>query len=151
MAFRRPESVLIVIYDAASRVLVLQRQDDPDFWQSVTGTLEHNELPWETASREVAEETGIHIETHSLQLIDCGCTNQYVIRDIWRHRYPPNCRYNTEYVFALQVTGDEVIKLTEHLSYQWLDKHQAIDKVWSDTNRAAIIKFVPDAGEQRCR
>lgn len=41
MAYKRPESVLVVIYARQSgRVLMLQRRDDPDFWQSVTGSLE---------------------------------------------------------------------------------------------------------------
>ncbi len=38
MAYKRPESILVVIYARQSgRVLMLQRRDDPDFWQSVTG------------------------------------------------------------------------------------------------------------------
>jgi dATP pyrophosphohydrolase len=33
--------VLVVIYaQDTKRVLMLQRRDDPDFWQSVTGSLE---------------------------------------------------------------------------------------------------------------
>ncbi|PVF13341.1 dihydroneopterin triphosphate diphosphatase, partial [Yersinia pestis] len=35
MNYKRPESVLVVIYAKSSgRVLMLQRRDDPDFWQS---------------------------------------------------------------------------------------------------------------------
>ena len=41
---------------------MLQRQDDSTFWQSVTGTLETNETPRETAIREVWEEVGLKIE-----------------------------------------------------------------------------------------
>lgn len=41
MAYKRPVSVLVVIYaEDTKRVLMLQRRDDPDFWQSVTGSLE---------------------------------------------------------------------------------------------------------------
>lgn len=50
--YKRPESVLIVIYAHNSgRVLMLQRQDDPDFWQSVTGSLEEGEQPAAAAAR----------------------------------------------------------------------------------------------------
>ncbi len=35
------------------------------FWQSVTGTLETNETPRETAIREVWEEVGLKIEENS--------------------------------------------------------------------------------------
>ncbi len=37
MAYKKPESALVVLYDQHYRVLLLQRQDDPTFWQSVTG------------------------------------------------------------------------------------------------------------------
>lgn len=41
MAYKRPVSVLVVIYaEDTKRVLMLQQRDDPDFWQSVTGSLE---------------------------------------------------------------------------------------------------------------
>lgn len=45
MNYKRPESVLVVIYaNSSGRVLMLQRRDDPDFWQSVTGSLEEGRL-----------------------------------------------------------------------------------------------------------
>ncbi|GAA0853453.1 dihydroneopterin triphosphate diphosphatase [Aliiglaciecola litoralis] len=144
MAFRRPESALIVIYDQDNRVLLLQRQDDANFWQSVTGTLEVDEDAMQTAIREVKEETGIDIQAGGLELVDCRSTNQYVIREAWQHRYPPGNKINTEYVFAWQVKGDERIILTEHTSYIWLDKASAIDKAWSPSNQQAIAQFVPD-------
>ena len=41
MSFKHPVSVLVVIYaEETKRVLMLQRRDDPEFWQSVTGSLE---------------------------------------------------------------------------------------------------------------
>ena len=78
-AYRRPESALVVIYDRQGRVLVMQRQDDPEFWQSVTGTLEDGELAISTALREVKEETGIEIQKAGYQLTDHQHTNQYMI------------------------------------------------------------------------
>ena len=148
MTYRRAQSALVVIYDHKSRVLVLQRKDDPQFWQSVTGTLEIGELAGQTALREVHEETGIDVLTAGYQLQDCQQTNRYVIRPIWQYRYPPNTPYNTEHVFALKVSGQDAITLTEHLAYQWLSKVAAMDKVWSDTNREAIRQYVPDQAPQ---
>ena len=43
MSLKRPESVLVIIYDQHHRVLVMQRDDDASFWQSVTGTIEIEE------------------------------------------------------------------------------------------------------------
>lgn len=46
MSYKRPESILVVIYAKSSgRVLMLQRRDDTEFWQSVTGSLEQDESP----------------------------------------------------------------------------------------------------------
>ncbi len=40
MSYKRPESVLVVIYAKSSgRVLMLQRRYNSEFWQSVTGSL----------------------------------------------------------------------------------------------------------------
>lgn len=58
-SFKRPESVLVIITaESSGNVLMLRRKDDPDFWQSVTGSLEDHEGAFETAMREVREETG---------------------------------------------------------------------------------------------
>ena len=83
MALKRPESVLVVLYDEHHRVLVLQRDDDAEFWQSVTGTIELGESPIQTAYREVAEETGIVLNPDVNAIHDCQTTNFYTIRKRW--------------------------------------------------------------------
>ena len=71
MKYKNPYSVLVVIYaQNTGRVLMLQRQDDLNFWQSVTGTIEEGEQPLRTAMREVKEETGIDIKEQNLILVD---------------------------------------------------------------------------------
>ncbi|MEP0355724.1 dihydroneopterin triphosphate diphosphatase [Paraglaciecola sp.] len=143
--YRIPKSALTVVYNQAGQVLVMQRNDDPEFWQSVTGTLELGEEPFDTSMREVQEETGIDIAKNGYQLQDCQKVNTYEIRDMWKHRYPPNTPFNTEYVFAVEVANDESVVLTEHSAYVWLDKQAAMEKVWSETNREAISLYVPNA------
>lgn len=72
MAYKRPVSVLVVIYARdTGRVLMLQRRDDPDFWQSVTGSLEEGESTACAAQREVKEEVNIDISAEALSLFDC--------------------------------------------------------------------------------
>jgi dATP pyrophosphohydrolase len=142
--YRIPQSALTVVYNRAGQVLVMQRNDDPEFWQSVTGTLEQGEKPIKTALREVLEETSIDIIESAYQLIDCQKINTYEIRDRWKHRYPPGTPYNTEHVFVVEVSNEQSIVLTEHSAYLWLDKSSAMQKVWSDTNREAISLYVPD-------
>lgn len=144
LPLRRPESALVVIYDQQGRVLVLQRQDDSTFWQSVTGTLEPGEQAGTTALREVLEETSIDIVASAYTLVDHQHTNQYIIRKRWQHRYPPGTTTNTEHVFSVQVAGDDLIQLSEHTAFLWLNKADAMTKVWSETNRQAIADYVPE-------
>lgn len=50
MKYKHPVCVLVVIYaKQTKRVLMLKRRDDPDFWQSVTGSLEEGETPYQAA------------------------------------------------------------------------------------------------------
>ena len=148
--YKRPESVLVVLYNEKLEVLVLQREDDASFWQSVTGSMEEGEVPVQTALREVEEETGICLQAPSNTpiaancLIDCRKVNQYSIRKDWRVRYAPGVDKNFEYVFCAQVASQSEIRLSEHLQYLWLKKTQAIEKVWSTSNKQAIAQFVPN-------
>ena len=60
--FKIPLSVLVVIHTPALEVLLIQRADAASFWQSVTGSKDHEDETFEaTAIREVAEETGCRI------------------------------------------------------------------------------------------
>ncbi|MCC2616109.1 dihydroneopterin triphosphate diphosphatase [Aestuariibacter halophilus] len=143
MSFKRPESVLVVIHTTAGQVLLLQRLDDPAFWQSVTGTLEADEHPHQTALREVLEETGLDCQASGLALHDCRSVSQYTIRSQWLHRYPPGTVTNTEYLFTLCVPRPFEPVLTEHSDYVWLGKDEARQRCWSDTNARAIEHWVP--------
>jgi dATP pyrophosphohydrolase len=143
MAYKKPESALVVLYDQHHQVLLLQRQDDPTFWQSVTGALEEGEVPIDTAYREVAEEIGIEAKQHGFVVNDHCKQNQYVIRSRWLHRYPPGTVYNTEHVFSLQIDSNMPLTLTEHLQYEWVSKQEALERLWSPSNREAVSLFVP--------
>ncbi|MDX7988072.1 dihydroneopterin triphosphate diphosphatase [Xenorhabdus sp. 12] len=143
MSYKRPESVLVMIYAANSkRVLMLQRRDDPEFWQSVTGSLEQDEKPCEAALREVQEEVGIDIVSENLQLLDCQRSLYYEIFSHLRHRYAPGVTRNKEHWFSLALPEEREILLTEHLAYQWMaaDEAAKLTKSWS--NRQAIEEFV---------
>jgi len=51
MAFKLPESVLVVVHTPQLDVLLLQRAAQPDFWQSVTGSREPGNSPYENSRR----------------------------------------------------------------------------------------------------
>jgi len=135
--YKRPESVLVLVY-SGEQVLLLKRADHPDFWQSVTGALEWDELPRAAAIRELAEETGID-DISGLR--DQQHTNRFEVLPQWRYRYAPGVNENLEHVFSLSLTRPCAVHLDprEHSEYQWLPWDQAADRVWSWSNRAAIL------------
>jgi dATP pyrophosphohydrolase len=141
MGFKQPVSVLVVIYTAALDVLLLERADFPDHWQSVTGSRDGDETLRETAIREVGEETGL--DAGRYELTDWQLQNVYEIYPKWRHRYPPGITQNTEHVFGLQLPQQVAVQLSprEHLRYQWLPWREAAEKVFSPSNRAAILEL----------
>ena len=137
MAFKLPESVLVVVHTAALEVLLIERAANPGFWQSVTGSREPDDDDLAaTAQRELLEETGLSAGT----LTDWRLTNRYEIWPQWRARYAPGVTHNTEHVFGFRVGQVTVATLdpSEHTAQLWLPWQQAMDKVFSPTNRDAI-------------
>ena len=138
---KQPISVLVVIYTSALDVLLLQRADHPDYWQSVTGSRDDEEKLLDTARREVNEETGL--DARQFSLTDWQQHNVYEIYPTWRHRYPVGITHNTEHVFGLQLPQPISITLAprEHLNFQWLPYAEAATKVFSPSNREAILQL----------
>lgn len=138
--FKIPRSVLVVIYTAELQVLMLERAGWPGFWQSVTGSIDHeNEALAETAAREVSEETGI--DTSNYRLEDWGIENSFEIFPKHRSRYAEGVTHNLEHVFGLQLPAIVPVRLehTEHLRYEWLPWNEAAERTPSWTNRDAIL------------
>ncbi|OQW93928.1 MAG: dihydroneopterin triphosphate diphosphatase [Beggiatoa sp. IS2] len=141
MSYKRPESVLVVVYTKTAEVLLMHRSDVPHFWQSVTGSLQADETPLATARREVWEETGI-VATDE-QLHDGQYSNRFPIILPWRTRYAPEVTHNTEYVFSLWLPVACPIQLNplEHCDYRWLPWQEALKLASSYTNQAAILNI----------
>ena len=141
MPYKLPVSVLVVIYTPTLDVLLLERADYPGYWQSVTGSRDGEESLRDTAIREVGEETGLDVMRYALT--DWQVQNVYEIYARWQHRYPPGTTHNTEHVFGLELPGALPVQLSphEHLSYIWLPWQEAAEKVFSPSNRAAILQL----------
>ncbi len=137
-SYKRPESVLVVVYTKDGDTLLLRRADRPDFWQSVTGAMNHDERdPRQTAARELFEETGIRVDPRELR--DLKLTQRFSIFPEWRHRYAPGVIENVEHAFAIElpqaaapVMGDE------HVAHGWFSFDDALKKISSWTNRQAL-------------
>ena len=137
MAFKIPESVLVVVHTRRLEVLLLERARQPGMWQSVTGSRELDDPDLEsTARRELLEETGLAVGT----LTDWGRVNRYEIWPQWRARYAPDVTHNTEHVFGFLVDSATVATLdpAEHIAQLWLPWQDAMAKTFSPTNREAI-------------
>jgi dATP pyrophosphohydrolase len=138
MPYKTPVSVLVLIHTPDLQVLLLDRADKPGFWQSVTGSIEGGETLYETAMREVQEETGLDATRYNLA--DWQLSNVYEIYPHWRYRYAPGVTQNTEHVFGLELPAplDVTLNPREHLRYEWVGWREAAKKVFSWTNVEAL-------------
>ena len=137
MAFKIPESVLVVVHAPDLRILLLERTGKGGMWQSVTGSREPEDTDLAaTARRELLEETGLRNGT----LTDWRLKNRYEIWPQWRARYAPDVTHNVEHVFGYLVPEAIDVKLdpAEHTAQLWLPWQDAMNKVFSPTNRDAI-------------
>lgn len=141
MGYKIPVSALVLIHTADLQVLLLERADKPDYWQSVTGSLEPGETPDEAAIREVREETGLVAGDY--RFYDMQASNVYEIYPYWRHRYAPGVTHNTEHMFGLELPAPLPVELAprEHQRYAWLNWRSAAAKVFSWTNVDAIRRL----------
>ena len=143
MQYKNNQSVLVVIYAKdTNRVLMLQRQDDPNFWQSVTGTIESGETPKNTAIRELWEEVRLEISENSTALFDCKESIEFEIFPHFRYKYAPNVTLCHENWFLLAMEQEFKPILSEHLAYQWVFPEQAIQMTKSSNNAEAIRKYI---------
>lgn len=141
--FKRPESVLVVVATRTGRVLLMQRRDDPGFWQSVTGSLHWDEhSPAAAAARELAEETGLPPDG----LIDLHWVQRFPILPAWRARFSPEVQENVEHAFALWLPAEQPVILNpdEHLAFGWFGFDEAAAKASSWSNRHVIERLATE-------
>jgi dATP pyrophosphohydrolase len=137
--YKLPVSVLVVIHTADLEVLLLERALRPGYWQSVTGSLDFQDEPLESAARrEVLEETGI--DPAAGRLLRWQVVNTFEIYAHWRHRFAPGTLYNSEHLFSLELPERPLVTLAaeEHIAYEWLTWRDAAARCFSWSNRDAI-------------
>jgi 8-oxo-dGTP diphosphatase len=121
-----------VIKNKEDKILLIKRASHvealPNLWDIPGGTLEDGEDPVKGAIREVAEETGLVIDSPSL----CAYTsnidkdkNKHFIRLIFHIKIEPN-----------SITIDP----NEHSEYAWINK--------ADINTFPVVYYLPDAIEK---
>ena len=134
-----------MIYKLNGEVLLIERADKANFWQSVTGSVDSVDEDLRlAAAREVLEETGIDVQSlpaGSLQ--DMNHQIEYEIYPQWRHRYAPGVTRNTEHWFSLLVPDNTQVQLAprEHVAYEWLPFTEAAKKCFSPSNGEALLRL----------
>ena len=140
--YKNPNSILLIIFTTKFKVLLLKKNSKRDLWQSVTGSMELGENPYDTALRELQEETGINKQRSDLIFDDLS--HKFMIYSEWIDRYKESTYSNKEYIFSLKLDDEVSVKLSrEHSSYKWVDLNEAIHLVFSWTNKAAL-KAIPN-------
>lgn len=140
--YKNPNSILLIIFTTKFKVLLLKKNSKRDLWQSVTGSMELGENPYDTALRELQEETGINKQKSDLIFDDLS--HKFMIYSEWIDRYKESTYSNKEYIFSLKLNDEVSVKLSrEHSSYKWVDLNEAIHLVFSWTNKAAL-KAIPN-------
>lgn len=140
--FKIPESVLVVIHSAALDVLMIRRTGGEGHWQSVTGSKDALDEPFErTACREVWEETGIDAHAPGCVLTDWHLENVYDIWPQWLYRYAPGVMRNREHIFGLCVPPLTPVVLSprEHDAFEWLPWQRAAERCFSASNAEACL------------
>ena len=140
--YKNPNSILLIIFTTKFKVLLLKRKSKRNLWQSVTGSIELGEDPYDTALRELQEETGINKQKSDLIFDDLS--HKFMIYSEWIDRYKESTYSNKEYIFSLKLNDEVSVKLSrEHSSYKWVDLNDAIHLVFSWTNKVAL-KAIPN-------
>ena len=150
-----PISVMVVIYtfvNQSLKILLIERADRADYWQSVTGSVERQDDDLTaTAMRELLEETGFDIVNNpALKLTDWQLSQTYEIYEHWRYRYAAGVTHNVEHVFGLELPSElsPTLAPNEHVAYQWLDWRVAAKLCFSWTNTEAIRALAARHGLQ---
>lgn len=104
------------LIDGKMRFLLLKRSGHdiyPNLWQMVTGRIEGDEKAYETAIREVSEESGLKVK----KLWAVPNINSFYSADSDRIILIP--------VFAVRVGEADPVKLSEeHSDFMWVDKDE---------------------------
>ncbi len=97
--------------------LIIKRKGNDTFggvWQMVTGRIDDGEKAYETALREVKEETG------------CKAEGLWVVPNINFFYAPDKDRVISIPVFLIKINSNQTVKLSEeHTEYKWVNSEDA--------------------------
>ena len=108
-------------------------------WQGVAGHIKTGEKAWETALRELQEETGLLPR------------NMFVVDHLSRFYDPHTDCVNLIPVFGVEVDSSQVNLSDEHSEFRWVTLEQALGLLtWKDQKRAlqTVNEMILENGER---
>ncbi len=126
---------IVRIINGKIEYLLLQRSEDklyPNIWQMVTGKPNKNELAYETAIREIKEET--NLSTKKI----------FIVPNVNSFYNSFDDSVNFVPVFLSIVKNDEEVKISpEHQDYKWLRRKEA-KKLLAWPGQAESVDIIHD-------
>jgi len=99
-------------------------------WQGVAGKIEKGEAAWESAIRELKEETGL------------DPSNIFVADHTSSFYEVTGNRINIVPVFGIEVNSKEVLLSEEHIDFKWVDYHEAKQTlVWNGQKKGLEVVY----------
>ena len=134
MIIRVIDAYVYITTDDGILFLLLKRAKTKMYehlWQGVGGKIEKGEKSWETAKRELLEETGLIPK------------KMFIADHVSKFYEAKDDRINFVPVFGIEVNTKEVVLSDEHSEYKWVTINEALDLlVWTGQKQA--IKIVND-------
>ncbi|MAR36170.1 MAG: NUDIX pyrophosphatase [Candidatus Marinimicrobia bacterium] len=134
MIIRVIDAYVYITTDNGILFLLLKRAKTKMYehlWQGVAGKIEKGEKSWETAKRELLEETGLIPK------------KMFIADHVSKFYEAKDDRINLVPVFGIEVNTKEVVLSDEHSEYKWVTINEALDLlVWTGQKQA--IKIVND-------
>ena len=131
MIIRVIDAYVYITTDNGILFLLLKRAKTKMYehlWQGVAGKIEKGEKSWETAKRELLEETGLIPK------------KMFIADHVSKFYEAKDDRINFVPVFGIEVNTKEVVLSDEHCDYKWVTIEEALDLlVWTGQKQAIII------------
>lgn len=134
MAAKKQKVQVCIIRGTQKELEVLLLQVVPergDFWQNMTGKVDSNEAPLETAIREVQDETGLKISANDLHDLN------------YSFEYSHGKKTFQEFCFALHLPTkkSEIQISSEHQKFKWAQTSQVSSSAYGfESNHDVFIK-----------
>ena len=132
------------LVDNVPEYLILKRNKNKIYehlWQGVAGKIEKDEKAWQTAIRELKEETGL------------DPSNIFIADHVSRFYETKGDRVNLVPVFGVEVSSKDVILSDEHIDFKWVHYADARNTlVWNGQKKGLeVINDMILSNDERMR